>query len=1737
MATIIILLIYAESDGSDSGPEERPNPHGDDDGQAEDAADPSEGDSDASTEHVQPPRRQVYYDSEGESIEVEEEPYDISIAASHSYLGAGLVQARGRRVPEAGWRGRVPVAAHHGVVFPGEVVPMLLPDPGDAALIVHAINTDKLFGLLCPSENGDKLSGYGVLCEVMMFGIEHMLAQPTSVTFKARAINRFVLVRGPRQPHAYSSAPVQRRLRTLDAAGTPWPLFVHDILDFERMRRLICDYFDTISLGDRLPEEPVSLSFWVASNLPLSLADRLALFAVDNALLRLHMECHFINRKSVLCCSSCMTQIARREHIFAMSSEGVHSNYTNLGGYMHDLLTVRTATNVRAAGAASEEYSWFPGYAWTVAHCRHCAAHVGWRRALPPLRRARRLAVSTRGSPATPGQSRTAATAPRTSAGGKYTRLPGYAWTVAHCRHCAAHVGWRRALPPLRRARRLAVSTRGSPATPGQSRTAATAPRTSAGGKYTRLPGYAWTVAHCRHCAAHVGWRRALPPLRRARRLAVSTRGSPATPGQSRTAATAPRTSAGGKYTRLPGYAWTVAHCRHCAAHVGWRRALPPLRRARRLAVSTRGSPATPGQSRTAATAPRTSAGGKYTRLPGYAWTVAHCRHCAAHVGWRRALPPLRRARRLAVSTRGSPATPGQSRTAATAPRTSAGGKYTRLPGYAWTVAHCRHCAAHVGWRRALPPLRRARRLAVSTRGSPATPGQSRTAATAPRTSAGGKYTRLPGYAWTVAHCRHCAAHVGWRRALPPLRRARRLAVSTRGSPATPGQSRTAATAPRTSAGGKYTRLPGYAWTVAHCRHCAAHVGWRRALPPLRRARRLAVSTRGSPATPGQSRTAATAPRTSAGGKYTRLPGYAWTVAHCRHCAAHVGWRRALPPLRRARRLAVSTRGSPATPGQSRTAATAPRTSAGGKYTRLPGYAWTVAHCRHCAAHVGWRRALPPLRRARRLAVSTRGSPATPGQSRTAATAPRTSAGGKYTRLPGYAWTVAHCRHCAAHVGWRRALPPLRRARRLAVSTRGSPATPGQSRTAATAPRTSAGGKYTRLPGYAWTVAHCRHCAAHVGWRRALPPLRRARRLAVSTRGSPATPGQSRTAATAPRTSAGGKYTRLPGYAWTVAHCRHCAAHVGWRRALPPLRRARRLAVSTRGSPATPGQSRTAATAPRTSAGGKYTRLPGYAWTVAHCRHCAAHVGWRRALPPLRRARRLAVSTRGSPATPGQSRTAATAPRTSAGGKYTRLPGYAWTVAHCRHCAAHVGWRRALPPLRRARRLAVSTRGSPATPGQSRTAATAPRTSAGGKYTRLPGYAWTVAHCRHCAAHVGWRRALPPLRRARRLAVSTRGSPATPGQSRTAATAPRTSAGGKYTRLPGYAWTVAHCRHCAAHVGWRRALPPLRRARRLAVSTRGSPATPGQSRTAATAPRTSAGGKYTRLPGYAWTVAHCRHCAAHVGWRRALPPLRRARRLAVSTRGSPATPGQSRTAATAPRTSAGGKYTRLPGYAWTVAHCRHCAAHVGWRRALPPLRRARRLAVSTRGSPATPGQSRTAATAPRTSAGGKYTRLPGYAWTVAHCRHCAAHVGWRRALPPLRRARRLAVSTRGSPATPGQSRTAATAPRTSAGGKYTRLPGYAWTVAHCRHCAAHVGWRRALPPLRRARRLAVSTRGSPATPGQSRTAATAPRTSAGGKYTRLPGYAWTVAHCRHCAAHVGWRRALPPLRRARRLAK
>ncbi|XP_075982339.1 protein cereblon-like isoform X2 [Anticarsia gemmatalis] len=395
-----------DSDGSDENYEE-------DGGGGSGSGGGSGGDGDGSEPPSAPDDN-----NDNEDPDSEGELYDIALAAAHSYMSTGMMPMSGRSVLEAGWQGRLPVIAHHGCVFPGETVPMMLANPADSVLLARALKRDRLFGLLCPDETSSVISGFGVLCEVFESSFGEDENTPTYNMIKARAVHRFRVTNltkiarsvtayhklqfvditvlpeistcdtlgaarlyslDPlRTPRLFERRMTERRVRSMEALATPWPLFVHDIFDFTRLRNTLCDYFRSIML-DKIPEDPVSLSFWVASNMALSARDRLALFVVDNALQRLHMECSLIKRKGVLCCSSCLSEIARNEHIIPMSSEGVHSNYVNLGGYMHDLLTVSQTMHISLNGSPTAEYSWFPGYAWTIANCASCSAHVGWR--------------------------------------------------------------------------------------------------------------------------------------------------------------------------------------------------------------------------------------------------------------------------------------------------------------------------------------------------------------------------------------------------------------------------------------------------------------------------------------------------------------------------------------------------------------------------------------------------------------------------------------------------------------------------------------------------------------------------------------------------------------------------------------------------------------------------------------------------------------------------------------------------------------------------------------------------------------------------------------------------------------------------------------------------------------------------------------------------------------------------------------------------------------------------------------------------------------------------------------------------------------------------------------------------------------------------------------------------------------------------------------------------------------
>jgi len=130
---------------------------------------------------------------------------------------------------------------------------------------------------------------------------------------------------------------------------------------------------------DCLPDDPADLSWWVAARLPLGDDLKGRILAADSVIQRLRMELSFLEQCRVLVCRRCGKQLGDQQHIFSMSKEGPQGAFVNPGGHVHETLTLHKAKNLRLVGEPSTQYSWFPGYAWTIVECSGCWAHIGWK--------------------------------------------------------------------------------------------------------------------------------------------------------------------------------------------------------------------------------------------------------------------------------------------------------------------------------------------------------------------------------------------------------------------------------------------------------------------------------------------------------------------------------------------------------------------------------------------------------------------------------------------------------------------------------------------------------------------------------------------------------------------------------------------------------------------------------------------------------------------------------------------------------------------------------------------------------------------------------------------------------------------------------------------------------------------------------------------------------------------------------------------------------------------------------------------------------------------------------------------------------------------------------------------------------------------------------------------------------------------------------------------------------------
>ncbi|KAL8259550.1 hypothetical protein R6Q59_027503 [Mikania micrantha] len=160
-----------------------------------------------------------------------------------------------------------------------------------------------------------------------------------------------------------------------------WPYWVYRMHDSYCLAQRLSDMWKKI-VGtpsmDALVRKPGLLSFHVASKIPVSESTRQELLEIDGISYRLRREIELLENFDKVKCRSCQTLIANRSDMLVMSTDGPLGAYVNPSGYVHEIMTLLKASGLTLHGVPSEEYSWFPGYAWTIAYCATCEYQMGW---------------------------------------------------------------------------------------------------------------------------------------------------------------------------------------------------------------------------------------------------------------------------------------------------------------------------------------------------------------------------------------------------------------------------------------------------------------------------------------------------------------------------------------------------------------------------------------------------------------------------------------------------------------------------------------------------------------------------------------------------------------------------------------------------------------------------------------------------------------------------------------------------------------------------------------------------------------------------------------------------------------------------------------------------------------------------------------------------------------------------------------------------------------------------------------------------------------------------------------------------------------------------------------------------------------------------------------------------------------------------------------------------------------
>lgn len=78
-----------------------------------------------------------------------------------------------------------------------------------------------------------------------------------------------------------------------------------------------------------------------------------------------------------LYCAACGHRVSERA--FRIQMSGAHEHvFVNPAGFQYRIGCFAAAPGCLANGPVESAFSWFPGWAWQVAACAQCRAHLGW---------------------------------------------------------------------------------------------------------------------------------------------------------------------------------------------------------------------------------------------------------------------------------------------------------------------------------------------------------------------------------------------------------------------------------------------------------------------------------------------------------------------------------------------------------------------------------------------------------------------------------------------------------------------------------------------------------------------------------------------------------------------------------------------------------------------------------------------------------------------------------------------------------------------------------------------------------------------------------------------------------------------------------------------------------------------------------------------------------------------------------------------------------------------------------------------------------------------------------------------------------------------------------------------------------------------------------------------------------------------------------------------------------------